>query len=58
METSDEALKMEIEELKDALNIVESLKGYYYKWKTGHHKSKVIGFIAQEMNEKFPEVSK
>ena len=49
---------MEIEELKDALNIVESLKGYYYKWKTGHHKSKVIGFIAQEMNEKFPEVSK
>lgn len=51
---SDERLKENIETIKDALSIVDSLRGVYYT-KDGQ---KETGVIAQEVKEVFPEVVK
>ena len=58
-ELSDVNLKKNITYLTDTLKQVYSLSGYTYKWKKGRYskKNKVIGFIAQEMAEVFPEVN-
>ena len=56
LELSDKKLKTNIVEIVDSLRTIESLHGYTYKWKEGKHKSTVIGFIAQEVNNVAPEV--
>ena len=57
-EMSDINLKTNIEEISSALKKVMSLKGYTYIWKRGHVDAnhRVIGFIAQEMADVYPEV--
>jgi hypothetical protein len=59
---SDIRLKYDVEEIVDALTIVSNLEGKTYKWKKnspegeGEHGGKrVIGFIAQQVQQVLPE---
>lgn len=59
---SDIRLKYDVDEIVDALTIVSNLEGKTYKWKKdtpqgeGEHGGKrVIGFIAQQVQEVLPE---
>ncbi len=58
---SDIRLKFDVEEIVDALTIVSNLEGKTYKWKNNtpeseeHGGKRVIGFIAQQVQEVLPE---
>jgi hypothetical protein len=61
LQFSDLRLKTDIEELTDAINIVASLQGKTYYWKSGITSEekggkRVIGLIAQEVQRVLPEV--
>ncbi len=58
---SDIRLKFDVEDIVDALTIVSNLEGKTYKWKKNspegeeHGGKRVIGFIAQQVQEVLPE---
>ena len=54
--TSDERLKTDIESLDDPTEKLMQLKPCTYKWKTQEDDKKHVGFIAQEVEEVFPEL--
>jgi len=56
-QSSDERLKINIEPLSDALNRILKINGYTYNWKdTLRGVDPQIGFIAQELEQQFPEL--
>ncbi len=60
MQFSDLRLKMNIEEIVDAIDIVSKLQGKSYQWKpemVDQSPKRVIGMIAQEVQRVLPEVS-
>jgi len=54
--TSDIRLKKEIEPLEDATERIMKLNPCTYKWKTQTDEKRHVGFIAQEVEEVFPEL--
>ena len=57
---SDERLKQNVEQIPNALNIVNNLRGVYYNWKDNEDfqsgdSSRQFGFIAQEVETYLPE---
>jgi hypothetical protein len=57
---SDERLKQNVEQIPNALNIVNNLRGVYYNWKDNEDfqsgdSSRQFGFIAQEVEPYLPE---
>ena len=54
--TSDVRLKKEIEPLEDATERIMKLNPCTYKWKTQTDEKRHVGFIAQEVEEVFPEL--
>ncbi|HSA05377.1 MAG TPA: tail fiber domain-containing protein, partial [Tenuifilaceae bacterium] len=54
--TSDVRLKEEISTLENALTKVMQLRGVSFKWKKEPSMGKRIGFIAQEIEQVFPEL--
>lgn len=54
-DSSDRRLKKDIETIPDALNIVKNLRGVYFKWINNKKQYRRAGFIAQEVNEFYPE---
>ena len=52
--TSDERLKYDIEDIKNPLDIIQSLKGRHFKWKKND--TQCSGVIAQEIEEIAPEL--
>jgi len=54
--TSDVRLKKEIEPLEDATERIMKLNPCTYKWKTQTDENRRVGFIAQEVEEVFPEL--
>ena len=58
-ETSDVRYKKNIEPIVDALDKVKQLKGITYDWKDEtNDPSRQMGFIAQDVEEIFPELVK
>ena len=56
-DVSDISLKENIEDIPNALNKVNNLRGRYFTWKNElQGNDKQIGFIAQEVEEYIPEV--
>ena len=57
LNTSDERLKTDIDDLKVGLNEVLKLRPVSFRWKTGHKsKKKKHGLIAQEVERVIPEL--
>ena len=56
LQVSDVSLKQNIKDIEDAISVTKTMIGYKYKWKNDNEQSTVIGFIAQEIAEVFPEV--
>lgn len=54
--TSDARLKNDVEEIRGALGIVESLRGVYHGWSDPGSDRKDFGLIAQEVQETVPEL--
>jgi len=52
---SDGRLKNLDEPIENALDKIKAIKAYKYAWKNGNPEEKHIGFIAQEIQEQFPE---
>lgn len=58
---SDERYKKKVEKIDDALEVLRSLRGVHYEWRTDEYPEKNfdddpdVGFIAQEMKMVFPE---
>lgn len=58
VQLSDRRLKKNITEISDAIELVQSMIGYKYQWKSNQSNDKsVIGFIAQEIAQTTPEVT-
>ena len=54
---SDERLKDNATEIKEALNKIETMRGVSYTWNKGSRKGqKDIGVIAQEVEQVIPEI--
>jgi hypothetical protein len=53
---SDARLKKDFTSLKNPLDIVKKIHGYYFHWNTGIDKTRQVGFSAQEVQKVFPEV--
>ena len=53
---SDSRLKKEVETIPNPLEIINKLRGVYFKWNDGRSAERQTGFIAQEVNEVFKEV--
>jgi len=53
---SDAKLKKNFTGIKNPLEMIGKIKGYYYYWNTGIDKTRQVGFSAQEVQEVFPEV--
>lgn len=57
VQTSDGRLKKAVKPIQNALNKITSLKGITYQWKDSNMgKNEVIGLVAQEVENVFPEV--
>jgi len=56
-ETSDERLKEDIEEIDNALEKINRLRGIYFRWKDPEHypEGRQVGMIAQDVEEVVPE---
>ena len=53
---SDARLKKDVETIPNPLEIINKLRGVYFKWNDGRSEERQTGFIAQEVNEVFKEV--
>ena len=53
---SDSRLKTDVETIPNPLEIINKLRGVYFKWNDGRSEERQTGFIAQEVNEVFKEV--
>jgi len=53
---SDKSLKTDIQTVEDALSLVSAMRGVYYRRIDAESKGRLVGVIAQEMNEVLPEV--
>jgi len=53
---SDTRLKKDFTNLKNPLDIVKKINGYYFHWNTGIDKTRQVGFSAQEVQKVLPEV--
>ena len=53
---SDSRLKTDVETIPNPLEIINKLRGVYFKWNDGRSEERQTGFIAQEVNEVFTEV--
>jgi len=53
---SDERYKSNIETIPGALDKLEGLSGYYYKWNSGADQTRQVGLIAQEVEKVLPEI--
>ena len=53
---SDARLKTDVETIPNPLEIINKLRGVYFKWNDGRSEERQTGFIAQEVNEVFKEV--
>ncbi|GEM_PF-4599409 len=58
IETSDVSLKQNINTLSDSLSKILELRGVSFNWKDRGDDSDQIGFIAQEVEQIFPELVK
>lgn len=55
LSTSDERLKVNIENIDNAVESINKLKGVRYNWKDSHG-DREIGVIAQDINKEYPEL--
>jgi hypothetical protein len=57
---SDNRLKVDIASLKETISQILSLQGHYFRWRqndgTGQEPSSAIGFMAQQVREKYPDL--
>ena len=53
---SDSRLKKDVETIPNPIEIINKLRGVYFKWNDGRSEERQTGFIAQEVNEVFTEV--
>ena len=53
---SDQSLKTDVETVEDALALVKAMRGVYYTRTDDTAKGRLVGVIAQEMNQVLPEV--
>jgi hypothetical protein len=56
-QSSDGRLKKNIQPINNASQKIDQIRGVYFNWKDEHHsQNKQIGFVAQEIEEVFPEL--
>jgi hypothetical protein len=56
-QSSDGRLKKNIQPLNNVSQKIDQIRGVYFNWKDEHHsQTKQIGFVAQEIEEVFPEL--
>jgi len=56
-QSSDWRLKKNIQPINNASQKIDQIRGVYFNWKDEHHsQTKQIGFVAQEIEEVFPEL--
>lgn len=53
---SDQRWKKDLVEIENAVDKLSQVNGYYYKWQNPLDTSKNIGFIAQQVQQVFPEI--
>ena len=54
--SSDQKLKIDLNKMSNALEVVENINGYMFKWKTDDEKNGLtdLGVIAQEVEKELP----
>ncbi len=55
-DTSDERLKNNIEPIENSLDMISRISGRYYTWKDKPDQGRMIGLIAQEVEDIVPEL--
>ena len=54
--SSDERLKTNIEDIPNVLDSLTNIRTVSYNWKTNPNGTQMLGFIAQNLNDYFPEL--